>query len=118
VIIVALRVDRDRAARALREYRQRILVRPVIDAEHDHRAYVRPQHARIGAAFRMSREPVHVAMCAGVEEAAEMLRGIRDRTRIGDADAIESERARFMDKRCLQIGGRKLEGCVQKSRST
>jgi hypothetical protein len=47
-----------------------------------------------------------------------MLRGIRDRTRIGDTDAIESERARFVDKRGLQIGGRKLEGCVQKSRST
>jgi hypothetical protein len=57
-------------------------------------------------------------MRAGVEEAAEMLRGIRDRTRIGDADAIETERARLMDKRGLQIGGRKLEGCVQKSRST
>jgi hypothetical protein len=47
-----------------------------------------------------------------------MLRGIRDRARIGDADAIESERARFMDKCGLQIGWRKLEGCVQKSRST
>jgi hypothetical protein len=66
----------------------------------------------------MSREPVHVAMRAGVEEAAEMLRGIRDRARIADTDAIESERARFMDKRGLQIGGRKLEGRVQKSRST
>jgi hypothetical protein len=57
-------------------------------------------------------------MRAGVEEAAEMPRGIRDRTGISDADAIESERPRFMAERGLQIGGRKLEGCVQKSRST
>jgi hypothetical protein len=38
-------------------------------------------------------------MRAGVEEVAEMLRGIRDRTRIGDTDTIESERARLMAER-------------------
>ena len=81
VIIVALRIDRDRAARALLENRQRIFVGPVIDAEHDHRAHAGPQHPRIGAALRMRREPVHLAMRAGVEEFVEMFCGIRDRIR-------------------------------------
>ncbi len=96
VIIVALRIDRDRAARALLEDRQRIFVRSVIDAEHDHRAHIRPQHARIGAAFRIGGEPVHVAMRAGIEKGAEMFRGIRDRIGIGDADAVEAEGAGFI----------------------
>ena len=74
---------------------KRIFVGPVIDAEHDDRAHVGPQPARIGAALGTVREPVHVAMRAGVEEIAEMLRGVRDRVGIGDADAIEAERAGF-----------------------
>jgi hypothetical protein len=86
---------RNRAARALLEYRQRALIRSVIDAEHDHRAHVGPQHPRVGAAFRTCGEPVHVAMRAGLEEAAKIFCGIRNRSRIGDAAAIETERERF-----------------------
>src|SRR5713226_8102217 len=96
VIIIALCVDRNRAARALLEYRRRILTRSVIDAEHDHRAHVGPQHPRVSAAFRVSGEPVHVAMRAGLEEAAKIFCGIRNRSRIGDADAIETERERLL----------------------
>ena len=92
VIVVALRIDRDRAARALGQYRQRIFIGPVIDAEHDHRTDARPQHARIGAALRICRQPVHVAMRAGIEEFAEMPAGIRNRIRTGHADAVEAER--------------------------
>ena len=40
VIIVALGIDRDGAARALLQDRQRIAARAVIDAEHDDRAHV------------------------------------------------------------------------------
>ena len=57
-------------------------------------------------------------MRTGVEESAQVATSVSDCIGIGDTDAIESERARFMDKLGLQIGGRKLEGCVQKSRST
>jgi hypothetical protein len=43
---------------------------------------------------------------------------VRDRIRIGNAHAIESERTRFAGQRILQIGRGELDGCVQKSRST
>ena len=56
-------------------------------------------------------------MGAGFEEFAEMLAGMRDRIRIGDADAIEAERAGFVLERGPEIGGRE-RGSVQKSRST
>ncbi len=118
VIIVALRIDRDRTPCALLQYSQRIFIGPVIDTEHDHRTHARPQHARIGAAFRVSGKPIHVAMRAGVEESAEMRTCIGNRIRTGNAHAIESERARFARERGLHIGGRELEVCVQKSRST
>ena len=77
-----------------------------------------PQHARIHAAFRLRGEPVHVAMGAGIEKGAEMLRGLRDRSGIGHGDAIETKCARFVGEGGLQAGGRELGGCVQKSRST
>jgi hypothetical protein len=62
-------------------------------------------------------EPVHVAMGASVEELEKMLAGMRDCIRIGDADAIEAERAGFVLERGPEIGGRE-RGSVQKSRST
>ena len=118
MIVVALRIDRDRTACALREDCQRIFVGPVIDAEHDHGTHAGPEHARIGAAFRICGEPIHVAMRAGVEEGVEMFRRVRDRIRSGNADAIETERTRFVGERSFQIGRGDLVGYVQKSRST
>ena len=104
--------------RALLQDRKRILVGPVVDTEHDHRTHVRPQPARVGAAFGASGQPVHVAMRAGVEEIVEMFSGLRQHIRTGDTDAIESQRARFAGERGLQNRGGELDGCVQKSRST
>ena len=118
MIIVALRIDRNRAERALLQDSQRILIGPIIDAQHDNRTHARPQHARIGSAFPIGSEPVHVTMRAGIEERAEMFCRIGDRIRSGNANAIEPKRARFAHERRLQIGGRELEACVQKSRST
>ena len=40
VIVLALRIDRDRAALALLEDRERIVIRPVVHPEHDDRAHV------------------------------------------------------------------------------
>ena len=64
VIIVALRIDRDRAACPPRENIKRIFVGPVIDAEHDDRAHVAPQRARVGTAIWIGGKPIHRAMCA------------------------------------------------------
>ena len=108
VIIVALRIDRDRAARAPLQNRQRVFVGPVIDPQHDDRAHGRPQQARVGAAFRLRGEPVHIAMGAGIEEVAEISSGVRKHIGIGDADAIESQRARFVGERGSQRSG----GCI------
>ncbi|MDB5638674.1 MAG: hypothetical protein JWP51_3582 [Bradyrhizobium sp.] len=57
-------------------------------------------------------------MLAGIEEFVEMFSCIHNYSRVGDASTIEAERAGLAAKRGLQVGGRELEGCVQKSRST
>jgi len=57
-------------------------------------------------------------MRAGVEEVAEMPACIRQYGRIGNADAIETQRARLLPERGPEIGGSELDGRVQKSRST
>jgi len=118
VIVVALRIDRDRAAGALLQDRKRIFVGPVIDAQHDHRAHGGPKHARIGAAFRVGREPIHVAMCAGLEEFTETFCCFLGRIRLAHADAVETERAGLAGEPILEIGRREFRGLVQKSRST
>ena len=68
VIIVALRVKGDggaaRAAAGSRGDRGR----PIIDAEHDDAADLRPKSARIGAALRPIGKPAHVAIRTGIEE--------------------------------------------------
>ena len=118
MIVVALRIGGDRAARALFEQRERILIGAVIDAEHDDRAHARPQHAWIHPPFGLRRKPVHVAMRAGIEEFAKIFAGIADRIGTGHADTIEAERLRFALERGLQIGAGEFGGLVQKSRST
>jgi hypothetical protein len=57
-------------------------------------------------------------MRAGFKELAKILSGRRDRVGTGDADAIESEGARFAHQRSFQIRRWELGGLVQKSRST
>ena len=90
--------DLARAAGALLQDIKRIFVGPVIDAEHDHRTDAGPQHARIHPAFRLRGEPVHLAMGAGIEKGAEMLRGLRNRIGTGHRDAVETKRKRFADE--------------------
>ena len=118
MIIVALRIGGDCATRTLFEKRERILIGAVIDAEHDDRAHAGPQHARVHPPLGLRREPVHVAMRAGIEEFAEIFAGIADRAGIGHADAIETERLRFALERGLQVISGESDVLVQKSRST
>ena len=75
-------------------------------------AHIRPKPAWIGAALRILRQPVHVAMGAGFEKFAEMPCSLGNRIRRGDADAVEAERACLRRERTLQLVAR------QKSRST
>ena len=99
VVVVALRVDRDRAAVARRQDRERIAVGPVVQPEHDDGARVRPQHIRIGAPRGRRREPVHVAMLAFGDEALEVGLRFPDRIRPRHADDVEAVRARLIGER-------------------
>ena len=105
VIVVALGIDRNRAAAALLQDRQRVLIGPVIDAEHDDGAHLGPQHPRIGAALGVSAKPVHVAMAAGLDKGVKMFSGVADRGGIGDADGVEAERKGFVCEGGMQISG-------------
>lgn len=118
VIVVASRIDRDRAARALLQDRQRIFIRSIIDPEHHDGAYVRPQHARIGAALRVGREPVHVAMRARFDEGVKMTTRVADAVGRGYTEPIEAERAGFGRERQLQLSAGQTARRLQKSRST
>ena len=111
VIIVALGIDRDGAARALLQDRERIAARAVIDAEHDDRAHFRPHRARIAAAVGLGRHPIHVAMSAFGEEGSQPLGGQRDRIGPRHADDVKALGAGGVGERGLQLSRR------QKSRS-
>jgi hypothetical protein len=89
VIIVALGVDRDRPACRGRQHCERVVGRAVVEPEHDDRADVGPQHARVGASFRRAREPVHVALGAVCKERSQAVPDLRDRIGRHDAYAIE-----------------------------
>ena len=67
---------------------------------------------------RLSEDGAHETVEVGVEERVKISGGVCNRIGVGDADAIESKRLRFAGKRGLEVGGRKLDGGFQKSRST
>ena len=77
VIIVALRIDRDARRACAAQDRKRILVRAVIDAEHDDGADLGPQNSRVARGVGVCRHPVHVAVGAGSEEFLQALGGLR-----------------------------------------
>jgi hypothetical protein len=112
VIVVALRVDRDRAVRALLQDRQRIVVGAVVHPEHDDRARLRPDRARIAAPLRRIGKPVHVAVRALGEELLEPPGRLRDGIRPRDPDHVEAVIAGGGGECSLERGG-----VVQKSRS-
>jgi hypothetical protein len=89
VIIVALRVDRDRAAPVPLEDRERIAAGAVVQSQHDHGADPRHQRTRIAAPVAF--HPVHVAERALGEKACKALSRLRrDGVRPSHADDVES----------------------------
>ena len=101
VIVVALGVDRDGGAVLARQDRQRVLVRPVIHAQHDHRAHVWPQRAGRGAALGRCRHPHHVAVGAVGEKTLQPRLGFRHGVGLGDAGHVEAACPRVFDERAL-----------------
>ena len=112
VIVVSLRIDRDRAAIARLEDRARVALRTVIDSEHHDRAHLRPQRLRIGAALRPRRKVIHVAVQPERHEFDERGLRLRRELRGSHRDLIEAQRRRLAGKRRSDFGRR-----AQKSRS-
>ena len=119
VIVVALRVSRDRAACACFENIERIFIGAVIDAEHDDRTHAGPQHARIHAPFR-------IAPRASPCRHGRRRRGIRGNIcphlpiASGSVTPMQSKPSVFASRAsaALRSAGAEFDGLVQKSRST
>ena len=91
VIIVALGIDRDRAAILVRQNCQRIVLRPVIQAQHDDALRLRPQCCGIGALIRRVLHPFHFAMMAGRQIGAQAVAVVAARPRASvDAHDVEA----------------------------
>ena len=91
VIVAVLRIDGDRGAALVGKRGERVRLRPVIHAEHDDRADLRPQRARAAAPRRRLLQPSHAAVLACFDEGRKPRRRQRDRTGRCDRDAIEAQ---------------------------
>ena len=93
VIVGALRIDRDRAARRLScRIASGIAGAPVIQSEQDDAVGFRPQRARGFAALGGGCEPRHVALPALGEKLAERIAGALNRVGRGEAHGVEAKR--------------------------
>jgi len=111
VIIAIPRIDRDGAALALGERRQRVLRGPVIDAEHDDAPRLGPECLRIGALIRAGGEPAHIAVMARLEKRREPRARLRRQHRRRKPHRIEPQRQRVPADRGFDgFGGRQHAG--------
>ena len=90
VVVVTLGVNRNARFARFVENGERIVVGPVIHAEHDDGAHIGPQCIRRAAPFRGRLHPHHVAMQAVGEKAFEPRLGLGHGVGFGDADRIEA----------------------------
>ena len=97
VIIVALGIDRDRAALFCRQQRQRIVAGAVIQSQNDHALRLRPQSGGIGAPVAARFHPVHLAMMPGGEKFAQALALLRRAFGARHPHGVEALRDRFGD---------------------
>ncbi len=110
MVILAARINRDRAAIGHPRHGQRIVVRGVNVGQHDDRAGLGPQRGGVAAPSRAIRHPGHFAVAPGVQKPAQP--GGRKRDRVGGADTHggESRRARFGRQRGAQAAGIRNRG--------
>ncbi len=112
MVVVAAGIDGDEAGRAVGQAVEWVLVRPVIDAEHDERPPLGPEHARVAAALGSLGHPGHGAVVAGGDGLGEAGGGVRNGIGRGEADRVEALGAGAVDDGRLQRGR-----IAQKSRS-
>ena len=121
VIVGALRIDRDGAARAHAKRLQRVPLRPVAKPKHDDAFGLGPDGAGRLAPIFIVGEPCHVAVAAGCEKIFQG--GAGARRRVGTGEPHRGE-AQFIGLACDPFFQRKRHDtstrqsfAVQKSRS-
>ena len=93
VVILALRIARDRAVSARLQDRQRVPVGAVVEPQHDDGAHLGPQRPRVAATLGRPLHPGHVAVQTLGEELRKPRLGPGDRVGPHDAGDIEAVRA-------------------------
>ena len=92
VIIVTLRIDRDRAVRFFFQARERIGGPSVIQSEHDYALRFGPERARGLATLRGRGQPSHVPVAAVGEERVKRLARACHGVGGGEAHGVEAKR--------------------------
>ena len=92
VIVAVPRIDRDIAARALFQQRQRIVGGAVIQSQHRDAFHLGPQRLGAGARLDTLGEPAHVAVPALRQEFGEPLGGHGGEFRRREANRVEAQR--------------------------
>ena len=93
VVVAPLGIGRDDAARRLPQQPQRIVRRPVVEADRHHAARRRPERAGGAAPRRGARNPVHVPGIAQRDETPQRRAVRRHVRRARHACRLEAERA-------------------------
>ena len=105
VVIAALRIDRDGAAPALRQHRQRIATGRIGEAEHNRGPGLRPHPVGMRPPVGGCWHPVHFAMAASGEEGGKPLaRHLTQIIEAGNAGAVEAGGRRLGLDQCSEIG--------------
>ena len=112
VIVISLGIDLDRSAGAHLQDGKRIIVWSVIHSEHDDGACLSPHGLRGSAALGSRCQPRHIAVRTIGEEAFEPRFQFGHGVGFGNAERIESARARSLRERSFD-----RSGLFQKSRS-
>jgi len=90
VIVIAQGIDRNGGAVLLRQDRQRVFLRPVIQAQHDDAFGGRPHFLRIGAPPRTFGHPVHLTMMARFKKCVEARGVLGHAPRVREAHKVET----------------------------
>ncbi len=105
VVVLALRVDGDGAARRMVQRLERIGFGRIAHAQHDDRAHIGPQTSRAAPPLGMRRHPLHVAVATGGKKFVEALAGGARGIGRCHAYGVKAERSRLAQQHLLERCG-------------
>ena len=105
MVVAASGIDRDYAALGIVGAGQRIVLRSVIDAQHDDGARLWPKGPRVAAPRSVPGEPAHVAMISALDKFAQTGAGAVGQMRRREADRVEPDRQRLGADSLADVGG-------------